>query len=369
VLQEDSPKFFFFSVINIVYDDNMARDAGYKQSEGSKPTIYSLAREAGVSIATVSRALRDDPAVSPATRQQIQDLARQLGYRRSPLATRLAGGKTGMIAMVLPTVRNPFYAALAGAVMTEARKSDHEVLIAYAEIDAAHERHILETFRQAHVDGYIVVPQFWAENRDVAAALTREPGGRPVVVRDELDPDDPFDAIYVDMQRAACEATGYLIRLGHRRIAYLGYSTAQPSGGRPAGFAQAMQNAGLDVRFQHIGCGTYVEHACAAARQLLADYRPTALVVQSDYHAQGVLRAAAEMGLSVPRDLSVISFDGIELAGYGTVPLTTMAQPLDDVAAALVQCLLDRIKGDNSPPRRQLFPMRMIERNSTAPPP
>ena len=335
-----------------------------------RPTIYSIADQAGVSAPTVSRALRDDPLINIETRKRIRQVAKELGYRPSLAATRLAGGRTGMIAMLIPTVRNPFYAAFADSVIRAAKKTDHEVLVAYAEIDPAHERHILRSFRDAMVDGFIVVPEFWQESRADIMALTQPPVNRPVVVRQYVELNCPIDAFVIDFERAAEVAVEYLIELGHRDMYMVGYHCGPELGARPRGFKKTLERGGIPCgpdRF--VQCGPDVKGAYQATREFLAHNNATAMVVHSDYQALGVLRAATELGIHVPRDLSILSFDGIEPAEYGAVPLTTMAQPIEQQAKAMVQQLVSRIEGDNSVPKRQQFSLELIVRASTGPVP
>lgn len=333
-----------------------------------RQTIYTLAEQAGVSASTVARALRDDPAINCETRRRIRELAERTGFKRSQIAVRLSKGKTGMLAMLVPTSRNPVYASLSEAVINVASETGHEILVGYAENSPGHEAHIIERFRGAHIDGLIIVPEFWQENRGRVLDLCRAVPEMPVVVNANLHDASRLDTVSVDFRPGTHEAVRYLSERGHKTIGYLGSAAKDPRIDRSRYFREAMEQVhrAADPRLI-VHCGGDIDDAHDAARKLLADHRPTALIVKADYHSFGVLRAAAECGLNVPADLSIVSFDGIELGAYGSVPITTWAQPVEAIAGALVKSMLARLDGDGSPPYRHRFLTRLIERNSVAP--
>ena len=336
-------------------------------TNGPRQTIYTLAEKAGVSASTVARALRNDPAINVNTRQRIRELAEKTGFRRSRIAIRLGKGRTGTLAMLVPTTRNPVYAALSEAVMRVAAQTDHEVLVGYADNHAEHERQIIDRFKDAHIDGFILVPEFWAENCEHILALHQSSPDTPIVILANVQPDCPLDAVAVDFEPAMQEGIQCLAERGHRRIAYMGSTARAPVTDRALWFRREMRDVGLTVDPKLVvHCGPGVDDAYRSARELLGRHRPTALVVKADYHAFGALRAAAECQLRIPQDLSLISVDGIELGAYGYVPVTTWAIPVEAEAKALVASILARLDGDRSLPHRHTFLTKKIERGSVA---
>ena len=187
----------------------------------NKPTIHTIASEAGVSTATVSRALRDDPAVRVETRDTIRKLARQRGYRPSSIATRLACNQTGMIAVLLPAVNNPLFAAMAESVIMAAKSIEHETLIVYGGTTVQSERKAIQTLAETHADGYIVLPMFLEENMSYVLELLDAKSAHPVVIRvldSDLSFSCPIDVVAINLMEGALAAIRHITHHGHRDI-------------------------------------------------------------------------------------------------------------------------------------------------------
>lgn len=325
-------------------------------------TIYTLAEISGYSPATVSRALNDDKLISKKTREKISELAKKHKYKKSPLARNLSVGKTGTIAMLLPNISNPVYTHLAARIIEYAQKKNYTVFLNYAELDKAREKKILRSFSDLSADGFIIAPTF-NENKDALLALAEQ---NPVVVRGFINEEVPIDCVYVDFEKGSFDATNYLINSGHKKIFFAGaLSCLNAKGERISGFENAMAKAGIKYSEENfIDAGTSIESAYKNSLATLSQKQPTALIVQSDYLAFGIMRAISELKLRIPEDISIISFDNIEFSSYGTVPLTTMTQSVDEQAKILIDKLLSKISVQSSFPERIKLDTKMIVRNS-----
>lgn len=317
-----------------------------------------MARLAGTSTAVVSYVLNDGPRpVAPATRARVERVIEQLGYRPDRVARALAARRTRTFGLVVPDITNPFMSDVVRAVEAAATASGYTVLLANSAIDEKRERTLIRHLIDSRVDGILLVAVGPAP--DVVDELRRR--GVPVVVVDRPVPDLDAAAVLVDNAGGAHEATLHLAAHGHRRIACItGPRALQPTAEREKGWAEAV----IDLGLPHKGCPvvrTRVDRRAgyeAAVRLLRRSEPATAVFVATDEQAFGVLRAAADLGRQVPDDLAVVSFDGIAQAAFAIPGLTTMSQPVDDLAARAVAFLL---KGGKD---REVLPVKLIRRGS-----
>ncbi|HBC89667.1 MAG TPA: hypothetical protein DCZ94_22235 [Lentisphaeria bacterium] len=325
-------------------------------------TIYDLAQEAGVSTATVSRALKNDPLIKLTTRIRIKELADKLNYRPSSIASSLAKGRTGRIGLLLPHIQNPFYSTLNATILEQARLHNYEIVTGYFDKNTDP---LLNSFLNMHLDGIIMEIREWTENAEKIANIAGKPGARPIVLRRKVADDYPLDAIYPDFTGATRIATEYLIGLGHRKIAYLG--TADEERGKS--FTKtAKEHASKEVSASCVRSDPNPQAAYHAALSILSEKdHPTALLVMNDFSAQGVLRATGELKIRIPDELSVVGFDDVELSSFGYIPLTTMHHPIDKLGARLLELMLARISGDKSPPKHEAMSFKLVERASSGP--
>lgn len=325
------------------------------------PTIYTIAEKAGVSAATVSRALNGDKLIKEKTRIRLGKLAEKLGYKKSPLARNLSLGKTGIIAALLPSIYNPIYTYLAAKILEHAQKKNYSVFLNYSENSFEHEKKILNSFSNIQADGFIIFSPFSDKHKKCLEKLNR-----PLVIRGPVSGKCPFDAVWVDFQKGSYEATEYLIKQGHENIRYMGFAGAVSCGDeRPSGFIKAMSDNGMKGPYKNIiDTGSGIEGAYRSALKFLSQTKPDALLIQSDYLAFGVLRAIGELKLRVPEDISIISFDNIEFSNYGIVPLTTVTQPVDTEIQILLKTLFARINNEASPVVHRKLEMKMLVRSS-----
>ncbi|PVU84081.1 LacI family transcriptional regulator [Cellulomonas sp. WB94] len=336
------------------------------------PGISDVARAAGVSTASVSRALRGLPGVTEATRARVLETAHALGYVASPSAASLASGRMRTVGILTPWVDHFFHAAVIEGAERALRPLGFDALLHTFDANRGRPRRALDAVAlHRRVDGILVVGV--ALGPDEIAAI--DAVGVPVVYVGSGAPGSVL--VRIDDEATARAATAHLVGLGHRVVGHLAASWddglpddvrhAAPAWRRLRGWRETLREAGLDAVEDLVVTGPDgVAGGRASAAQLL-DRRPdvTALFAATDELAMGAVLAARERGLHVPGDLSVIGVDGHPLGEL--VSLTTMAQPAVEQGAAAARALLDVVVGlpvDDD----IVFPTRLEDRGSTAPP-
>ena len=310
----------------------------------SRPTIKDIARVAGVSVATVSRALRNLPYVAPATRSRVVEVAADLQYEAHPQASRLASGRTWTIGVVAPQFGTWFPSRALDGVNSVFAESGYDLLIARMTTPWDRRRFLQEARSFCRrVDGIVLIDTFVSAEGSSADSFF----DRPVVALGERL--SGASSIVIDNRLAARRAVEHLVELGHERIGLVagpqleGVPTPVPEQ-RRLGYEEALRAVGLPVDPELAVSGEWSPAGAAAALSSLLDRSdpPTAVFCMSDEMAFGVLQAAARSGRAVPGDLSVIGFDDHDLADV--MGLTTMRQAVDEMgvrAAATVLALMD----------------------------
>ncbi len=332
-------------------------------------SIYELARRAGVAPSTVSKALRDDPRISAATRARVQELAREAGFTPNAAAQSLATRRTLTLGLIVRDYADPYNGLLMRGIEGAAVRAGYHLLVASTRDSDVREFDVARMFQQRRVDGMIIVASNLAENH---ALLDPRIPVVFVAERSELVPDRPLaSSVAVDDAAGAMAITEHLIGLGHRRIGYVAIGRASlASGARQAGYERALSQAGIEVDAALVAAPRAREAADAGAEgvQLLLPHRPTAIFFYNDLAAIGGLRAILDRGIRVPEQLSIAGFDDLELAQLVTPPLTTMAQPRLEMGRLAVERLLAMIGGDQD--RSAITTAcTLVVRRSTAPPP
>jgi LacI family transcriptional regulator, galactose operon repressor len=334
----------------------------------ARPTIYDVAREAGVSTATVSRALNDTGQIAPATRLAIEEAIERLGYRPNTIARSLVTKSTQTIAFLLPDITNPFYAALVGGIQQIALATDHTMLLCTTGGDPAQEEEYLRLLRAKQVDGALVDGLVIPPDR--IAAFVRD--GFPIVCLDR-DVDSPsVPLVQVDNRRGARMATEHLLELGHTRIAHVhGAPELGISAERRAGYRDALRAVRLGHDPQLVATGRFTEDGGHEAARALLDSGAefTAVFAANDLSALGAMNAFTQAGRRVPEDVSVIGFDDLRLSAYTTPPLTTIHQPAVEIAQRATEILIGMINGPRPRKLRYLLEPTLVVRGTTAPPP
>ncbi len=334
-------------------------------------TIHDVARRAGVSAGTVSRAMAGRPGVHEATRHRVLEAVEALRYTPNLAAQRLSTGKHLSIAVIVPFFTSaPVSARLNGAVSVLAN-SPYDLIIHSIQTPEQRDSCFQLIPHRRQADGVLIISLSPRDDHEVAS-LRR--AAVPVVL---IDSDHPsvtsLPRVVMDDVAGGRKATEYLLTLGHRRIGFVGDRTDNPfhfiwSRDRQLGYRQALEAAGLPPYSGLCGEGEPSRAgARSAARAILSTPdRPTAVVAANDTRAIGVLEAARELGLRVPEDLSVIGYDDIEIAEL--IGLTTIRQPLGASGQRGMQLLLDRLVGGAVEPVREVLPVELVARGTTAPP-
>jgi LacI family transcriptional regulator len=330
-------------------------------------TIRDVAEYAGVGVGTVSRVLNDNPSVSDATRYKVLEAIEALDYTPSPIARRLSLRKTLAIAVVVPFFTRPAFTERLRGVEYALAESEYDLILFNVESTAKRDAYFHDVPRRERFDGLLIV-SLSPRNGDVKHLLR---AGVPTVLLDARHPD--LSRVVIDDVAGGRLATQHLIELGHRKIGFVGDQLENPfnfisSRDRYEGYRRALAEAGITFQAEHF---RQAEHGREPARRMASELLaisdpPTAIVAASDTQAFGVLEAARDADLRVPKDLSVIGYDDIELAEY--LDLTTIRQPLFALGVEGVRLLLDTIANPPPTPRRVLLPVELVVRGTTAPP-
>ncbi len=351
-------------------------------------TIKDVAQLSGVSAATVTRALQGHPRVLPSTRARVEDAVRRLGYRPDHAARSLVTGITRTIGLLVPTIRDPYWAEVAAGIEPRAAEEDCAVLIASGYGDPVRAERTLDVLLGNRVDGIIVTTSAGVAEPRLAQGI-----GLPTVV---VGFDPPVGTLELEGARSAPIATlleagqrhrqnarlshvsfddvnageiaaQHLIGLGHRRIAFLAGPSTLATVLRIAGVRTILEQAGMALRSVSPGGDTFDEGRAAALQLLRADRDFTAIIAFNDLVAAGVVRAARTLGIDVPGQLSVVSFDDIPLAKLVEPALTTVRAPKHEMGARATEVLFEHMRSE---PRMhwELLRGALEVRESTAPP-
>jgi len=328
-------------------------------------TIADVAREAGVSKATVSRALNSPGAVGAATRSHVLDVVARLGFAPNLNARSLTTGRTQVIGVVVSDIQVPFFTSVARAVQNAAHARGYLTLVGNSDELPANEDALIRAFASRMVDGLIVTPAAGAN-----AALVEVARHIPVVVVDRIIEGGVGACIVSDNYAGALNATRHLLGLGHRSIAYLSSPLDKSSAvERYRGYRAGLEEAGVPFRPELLRVGDY--HADAvegSAAELLRSFAPTAALTSEASITVGALRAAQAVGLRVPDDLSLLGFDDLD---WASPSLTVVLQDTERLGAEAMARLLRLLDGDADTPASDVIrvPTRLMVRASCAPPP
>lgn len=310
----------------------------------SRVTIRDVARLAGVSVSTVSRALNGTGRINGETQERILELARRLEFRPSAIARGLVRRRTATIMCAVPDVTNLFYAELSREIGRVCRSLGYRLWLADTESDADVEADLLTSVRERYIDGLIITPQADTPNRGLYEQLLRE--RFPIVTVDRELPGFAAPSVIVDNEAIGALAVRHLAQRGHRRIAFVaGQIGADSIRLRLDGYRRALDELDLPYRADYVlsdmpamefGFGAME----AAGRLLQLRPRPSAAFVTTDRRALAMIAALGAHGIAVPGEFAVVGCDGVELDGIAEIPLTTVAQPVRALAEEAVGLIL-----------------------------
>jgi LacI family transcriptional regulator len=333
---------------------------------GRTPTIRDVALRAGVSVATASNVVNGVRPVGETSRRKVLEAIEALDYRLDRAASALRGRSTRLVGMVVPDITNVFFASLVHGVEALAERDGYDLLIVSTSEDAAKERRRVEALIARRIDGLIVVPA------DDESMVALKDGSRlpPTVLIDRGAGAKGFDTVCADCFNGGYAAARCLIDLGHRDIVILTHSRGLDNiEQRIAGCRRALSEAGLERRDRVIYGGHDLESLRGVIElELERADRPTAVFALTNVCALASIKAARGLGLEIPGDVSIVGFDDFDWMSALSPYLTTVAQPVDDFAAAAWHLLMRRLKGDagNDVERIEL-PCTLKERESTGP--
>jgi len=308
-------------------------------------TIREVAERAGVSTMTVSRVLNESHRVQPETRQKVERVISELGYVPNSLARGLSSQKTGVIALIVADVANPFFTKLVRGAENVAWRNGYRAILCNTENDINREKAYLDAMLAQRVEGLIIAPASDQSRRQLSVV---EHNKVPFVLVDRTVEGLEYDLVEGDNLAGARRLVEHLISLGHRRIAmFSGPLDISTSRDRLKGYRQALEGANILYESELV-IQTNVDQkgGYQAAKQLLQfENRPSAVFAINGLAAVGAVQAVRESGLEIPSDLALVCFDDIEFASILCPFLTVMAQPAESFGTIALQLLLDRISG------------------------
>jgi LacI family transcriptional regulator len=330
-------------------------------------TSRDVAIELGVSQSTVSRALRGDPRVAPATQVLVAEAARRMNYIPNVAARSLITARTQTVGVIVADIANPFYPQIVDSLHDELGLSGYRMVLLHERADGRRGE-LVPQLQGRSVDGLI----FTSATLDSDAVDWFSDRGVPAVLLNRDIDGAAVDRVLSDTRMGGALAAELLARLGHRRIGLIaGPPNTSTSRDRARGFLDALERLGVPTcpELHRNGEFTY-ESGHQWARDLLTlPDPPSALFCGNDVMAFGALDAARRLGVSVPDQLSVVGYDDIDMAAWAAFDLSTINQPLASMAKAAARMMVSRIESDSQlEPRTQVFPASVVLRGTTAPP-
>lgn len=330
------------------------------------PTIESVAERAGVSIASVSRALNGKGHVGPSTVERVRRAAAELGYTPNHVAKSLKARRTQQIAFAVSDIGNPVYVAMARAVQAEAKAQGYRVVLLSTDANPSEELAVLRSLGERYTDGLILCPIRITSGH--VRALER--AAAPVVVIGALPPEVPVDNVAVDSHRGAVEAMEHLIGQGYSRIAFInGPTDTVPGGSRLRAYQAALINHGIPLDPALVVSGDFQMAGGyrAAAQLLMLPARPDAVFCANDLMALGAMRRFREAGLQIPEDLALVGMDDIDNSAITTPALTSVSLGAAERGRLAARMLLQRLSGEaeSQEPQRVTVTPRLVVRESS----
>lgn len=331
---------------------------------GNRITLKDVAMLAGVSVTTVSNVVRGWPYIAEDTRQKVQEAIAELGYSPHPIAQGLRTGQMQTIGFVVPDISNPYFASIVSVAEDVAQEHQYTVIIFSSHEDPTRQTECIRRAANRMVDGLLIAP--------VATTPLQSSDFRnltvPMVLIDRVPQDYTGASCALNNFRVGQMATEHLYQLGHRRIAHIsGPPMLRAARERAAGYQHVIRQYALPYEriayaSKHWGC----EDGYQQMRQLLTDSEPpTAIFAGNDLVAIGVLHALDEAGIATPQQMSVVGVDDIEVGAYMQPTLTTVSQPIREMARTGIELLLMMIRHQDAPIFQHVLEPQLIARHSS----
>ncbi|ATP94950.1 catabolite control protein A [Bacillus altitudinis] len=328
-------------------------------------TIYDVAREANVSMATVSRVVNGNPNVKPTTRKKVLEAIDRLGYRPNAVARGLASKKTTTVGVIIPDISSIFYSELARGIEDIATMYKYNIILSNSDQNTDKELHLLNTMLGKQVDGIV----FMGGNiTDVhVEEFKRSPV--PIVLAASVEEQAQTPSVNINYEQAIYDSVQLLAEKGHKRIAFVSGPMSEPinSMRKLAGYKRALEEAGIAFDEALVAEGDYSYDSGIEALANLLDQsdKPTAVIAATDEMALGVIHGAQDRGVSIPEDLEVIGFDNTRLSLMVRPQLTTVVQPTYDIGAVAMRLLTKLMNKEQVEDQIVELPHRIEERQST----
>lgn len=328
-------------------------------------TIYDVAREAGVSMATVSRVVNGNPNVKPTTRKKVIEAIKRLGYRPNAVARGLASKRTTTVGVIIPDISSLFYAELARGIEDIANMYHYNIILCNSDQKKEKEIHLVNTLLEKQVDGLLFMgSQISEEHKEVLKTSSA-----PIILSATATDDQDIPSVNIDYMQASYDAVQMFIKRGHRRIAIISGPLTDPRTDklRMEGYHQAMKSAQLPVDERYIVYGDYrYESGYQGMESFLErNEKPTAVVVMSDEMAVGAIHACLDNGVKVPDDVEIIGFDNTRLCTMVRPTLSSVVQPMYDIGAVSMRLLTKFLNNEHVDNHVVILPHRIEERGST----
>jgi LacI family transcriptional regulator len=328
-------------------------------------TIYDVAREANVSMATVSRVVNGNPNVKPTTRKKVLEAIERLGYRPNAVARGLASKKTTTVGVIIPDISSIFYAELARGIEDIATMYKYNIILSNSDQNKEKEMHLLNTMLGKQVDGIV----FMSENITEEHVEEFEKSPVPIVLAASFDEQSKIPSVNIDYEQGAYDAVKYLLDKGHKRIAFIcGPSEHAAAEARKlAGYKRALEEAGTAYNEELVLEGDFTYDSGMEAFDKLWELsdKPTAIFVSSDEMALGVIHGGQDKGIHIPNDVEIIGFDNTRLATMVRPQLTTVVQPMYDIGAVAMRLLTKYMNKETVEDHTVILPHRIQFRKST----
>ncbi|ALX48380.1 catabolite control protein A [Lentibacillus amyloliquefaciens] len=327
-------------------------------------TIYDVAREANVSMATVSRVVNGNPNVKPVTRKKVSRTIEELGYRPNAVARGLASKKTTTVGAIIPDISSIFFAELARGIEDIATMYKYNMILSNSDQNKDKELQLINAMLEKQVDGILFMGGDITEDH----ANQFESASVPVVVAATQDETNTIPSVNIDYEAAAFEATSYLLGKEYEKIAFIsGVDDTLINQQKYNGYLRALKEKNVSLNDDYILTGDYsYDSGLDASDQLLQmEDKPDAVFVSSDEMALGVIHGAQDKGYQVPQDLEVFGFDNTRLATMVRPTLSTIVQPMYDIGAVAMRLLTKYMNKEEVEEKKVVLPHRIVERDST----
>lgn len=328
-------------------------------------TIYDVAREAGVSMATVSRVVNGNPNVKPTTRKKVSEAIERLGYRPNAVARGLASKKTTTVGVIIPDISNVFFSELARGIEDIATMYKYNIILCNSDQNVKKEIRLIQTLLGKQVDGIVFM------GGEITSVHVEEfkKSPVPIVLAATTDEQGEIPSVNINYEQSVFEAISFLIEEGHRHIGFINGPAEVPINGiyKLGGYKRALESHGLPFDESMIAIGDYTYESGKEATEQFLDQavKPTAVFAASDEMAIGVIHEIQDRGMKVPGDLEVISNENTRLAQMVRPTLTSIVEPMYDIGAVAMRLLTKLMNNEKVDNDEVILPYRIEYRQST----